>query len=50
MDVNNCNKYEIEISGSKFKCIEANGEQGQGFLSLRSMGVNWHYGMVYMMK
>jgi len=32
MEAINCNKYRIEMSDSKFKCIEANGERGQGFL------------------
>ncbi len=32
MEVNSYNKYRIQIVDSKFKCIEANGEQGQGFL------------------
>ena len=26
------NKYRIRITDGKFQCIEANGEQGQGFL------------------
>ena len=32
MEVNTYNKYRIKISDSKFRCIEANGEQGKGFL------------------
>jgi len=32
MEVNSYNKYRIQIVDSKFRCIEANGEQGQGFL------------------
>ncbi len=32
MEVNACNKYKIKIIDSKFRCIEANGERGQGFL------------------
>jgi len=32
MEASNCNKYRIKISDSKFKCIDANGERGQGFL------------------
>ena len=32
MKVNPCNKYKIKIADSKFRCIEANGERGQGFL------------------
>ena len=32
MEVNSYNKYGIQIVDSKFRCIEANGEQGQGFL------------------
>jgi predicted GIY-YIG superfamily endonuclease len=31
MEVNPCNKYKIQISDSKFKCTEANGERGKGF-------------------
>jgi len=33
MEVDSYNKYRIQIVDSKFKCIEANGEQDQGFLS-----------------
>jgi len=32
MEASNCNKYKIKISNSKFECIEANGERGQGWL------------------
>ena len=32
MQASTCNKYKIEISESKFKCIEANGERGKGFV------------------
>lgn len=32
MEANTHNKYKINISDSKFKCIEANGEQGEGFI------------------
>lgn len=31
MEVNSYNKYKIKIVDSKFRCIEANGEKGQGF-------------------
>ena len=33
MRVNACNIYKIKKVDSKFQCIEANGEKGQGFLS-----------------
>ena len=32
MEANTCNKYRSKISDSKFECIEANGEQGKGFV------------------
>lgn len=32
MEANNYNKYRIKIADSKVKCIEANGEQGKGFV------------------
>ena len=32
MEANKYNKYRIQITDSKVRCIEANGEQGQGFL------------------
>lgn len=32
MQANNYNKYRIKITDSKFKCIEANGEQGEVFI------------------
>jgi len=32
MEANTYNKYKIRIADSKFKCIEANGEQGKGFV------------------
>lgn len=32
MEANIYNKYRIKISDSKFKCIEANGEKGSGFV------------------
>jgi len=32
MEANTYNKYKIRISDSKFVCIEANGQKGQGFV------------------
>ena len=32
MEANNYGKYRIKIADSKFRCIEANGEKGQGFM------------------
>lgn len=32
MEANTYNSYRIKISGSKFECIETNGEWGKGFL------------------
>ena len=32
MEVKNYNKYRIQMVGSKFRCIEANGERGKGFV------------------
>lgn len=32
MEANTYNKYKIKISDLKFVCIEANGEQGKGFV------------------
>lgn len=32
MEANSYNKYRIQIADSKFKCIEANGERGKGFV------------------
>ena len=32
MEANSYNKYRIQIADSKFKCIEANGGRGKGFV------------------